>query len=93
MNEASEKKKKNAMKIIGIGFVVSVIGLIVAFVYDNLLDDPNSLTFDSVRQVGEVLCCGGPITVLVGVAMLVAFGLDDQYVSILPVQEPPDGPH
>ena len=95
MNEASEKKKKNAMKIIGIGTIVCVVGLVFTFVYENFFMDPNNITFELIMtSIEQLLCCGGPITVLAGVGMLVAVGLDDnQYVSILPVQEPPDGPH
>ena len=95
MNEASEKKKKNAMKIIGIGTIVCVVGLVFTFVYENFFMDPNNITFELIMtSMEQLLCCGGPITVLAGVGMLVAVGLDDnQYVSILPIQEPPDGPH
>ncbi len=94
MNQASEIKKKNAMKIIGIGSIICFIGLVFSFIYQDLLGDEfsnQSIIMDSIEQL---LCCGGPITVLVGVASLVAVGLDGkQYVSIQSIQDPPDGPH
>ena len=94
MNQASEIKKKNAMKIIGIGSIICFIGLVFSFIYQDLLGEEfsnQSIIMDSIEQL---LCCGGPITVLVGVASLVAVGLDGkQYVSIQSIQDPPDGPY
>ena len=94
MNEASEMKKKNAMKIIGIGSIICFIGLVFSFIYQDLLG-PDFGDFNIIMDsIEQLLCCGGPITVLVGVASLVAVGLDGkQYVSIQSIQDPPDGPY
>ena len=94
MNQASEIKKKNAMKIIGIGSIICFIGLVFSFIYQDLLG-PDFGDFNIIMEsIEQLLCCGGPITVLVGVASLVAVGLDGkQYVSIQSIQDPPDGPH
>jgi hypothetical protein len=94
MNQASEIKKKNAMKIIGIGSIICFIGLVFSFIYQDLLG-PDFGDFNIIMDsIEQLLCCGGPITVLVGVASLVAVGLDGkQYVSIQSIQDPPDGPY
>ena len=97
MNQASEIKKKNAMKIIGIGSIICVVGLVSMFILENFMpfSFEESLNYEIlVGFVETAFCCGGPITVLVGVASLVAVGLDGkQYVSIQSIQDPPDGPH
>ena len=96
MNQASEIKKKNAMKIIGIGSIICVVGLVSTFILENFMPSSfeDSLNYEIlVGFVENAFCCGG-ITVLVGVAMLVAVGLDGkQYVSIQSIQDPPDGPY
>ncbi len=45
-----------------------------------------------VGFVETVFCCGGPLVVLAGVAMLISQGVGDKYVSIIPVDTPPKDP-
>jgi hypothetical protein len=95
MNKTSVEKKKLAMKTIWLGAGICLIGLgftaLYEFVPVNFSD--GEAYFVIMDSIEEILCCGGPLTLLVGVAMLIAQGMDGQYVSILPIKDPPDGPH
>ena len=95
MNKTSVEKKKLAMKTIWLGAGICLVGLAFAALYEfvpvNYSD--GEFYFVIMDAIEEILCCGGPLTLLVGVAMLIAQGMDGQYVSILPIKDPPDGPH
>tara|TARA_B100001250_G_C19234243_1_gene543637 strand:+ start:222 stop:551 length:330 start_codon:yes stop_codon:yes gene_type:complete len=94
MNKASVEKKKLAMKTIWLGGAICLIGLVFTALYEIIpVSSTNDTYFIIMDSIEEILCCGGPLTFLVGVAMLIAQGKDGQYVSILPIKDPPDGPH
>jgi Na+-driven multidrug efflux pump len=95
MNAAGEEKKRYAMKTLWLGGIVCVVGLVSTFILENFMPSSfeDSLNYELlVGFVETVFCCGGPLVVLAGVAMLISQGMGDKYVSIIPVDTPPKDP-
>tara|TARA_B100001029_G_C15033123_1_gene438368 strand:+ start:519 stop:854 length:336 start_codon:yes stop_codon:yes gene_type:complete len=95
MNAAGEEKKRYAMKTIWLGGIVCVVGLVSTFILENFMpfSFEDSLNYQLlVGFVENVFCCGGPLVVLAGVAMLISQGMGGKYVSIIPVDTPPKDP-
>ncbi len=95
LNAEGEEKKRYAMKTIWLGGIVCVVGLVSTFILENFMPSSfeDSLNYEIlVGFVESAFCCGGPLVVLAGVAMLISQGVGGKYVDIIPVDRPPIEP-
>ena len=55
--------------------------------------DRDSLNYELlVGFIENAFCCGGPLVFLAGVGMLISQGMGGKYISIIPVDTPPEDP-
>ena len=83
------------MKVIWLGGTVCVFGLIFTFIYENFSPDSldSNITYEMIMtSIEDIVCCGGPLVFLVGLAMLISQGMGGKYVDIIPVDRPPIEP-
>ena len=95
LNAEGEEKKRYAMKVIWLGGIICLVGIVFTFVYENFFMDTfdDDITYEIIMtSIEEIFCCGGPLVVLVGVGMLISQGMGDKYVDIIPVERPPIDP-
>ncbi len=95
LNAEGEEKKRSAMKVIWLGGIICVVGLVSTFILENFMPSSfeESITFEILYSlIGNAFCCGGPLVVLAGVGMLISQGMGGKYVDIIPVDRPPIEP-
>ena len=83
------------MKVIWLGGIICVVGLVSTFILENFMPSSfeESLNYEIlVGFVENAFCCGGPLVFLAGVAMLISQGMGGKYVDIIPVERPPIEP-
>ena len=95
LNAGGEEKKRYAMKVIWLGGIICVVGLVSTFILENFMPSSfeESLNYEIlIGFVENAFCCGGPLVFLAGVAMLISQGMGGKYVDIIPVERPPIEP-